>query len=92
MVGLIKKINCLKCRQRTIITRNFANYSQDDYCVNMNSAPWMQVFSQNNVKDAWQHMKTIMLNIMNNHAPLVQRRIKGSSNIASYEFGRWHNN
>ena len=30
-------------------TRNFANYSQDDYCVDMNSAPWTQVFSQNNV-------------------------------------------
>ena len=39
MVGLIRKINCLKYRQRTIIIRNFANYSQDDYCVDMNSAP-----------------------------------------------------
>ena len=27
MVGLTRKINCLKYRQRTIITRNFANYS-----------------------------------------------------------------
>ena len=69
----------LKYRQRTIITRNFANYSQDDYFVDMNSAPWTQVFRQNNVNDAWQQMKTIMLNIMNKHAPLAQRRIKGRS-------------
>ena len=53
MAGLIRKINCLKYRQTTIITRNFANYSQDDYCADMNSAPWMQVFSQNNVNDGW---------------------------------------
>ena len=53
MVGLTRKINCLKYRQRTIITRNFANYSQDDYCADINSAPWTQVFSQNNVNDAW---------------------------------------
>ena len=38
MVGLIRKINCLKHRQRTTITRNFTNCSQDDYCVDMNSA------------------------------------------------------
>ena len=72
IVGLIRKINCLKYRQKTIITRNFANYSQDDYCAGMNSALWTQGFSQNNVNDAWQQMKTIMLNIMNKHAPLVQ--------------------
>ena len=41
--------------------------------------PWTQVFSQNNVNDAWQQMKTIMSNIMNKHAPLVERRIKGRS-------------
>ena len=46
MIGLIRKINCLKYRQRTIITRNFANNSQDDYCADMNTALWMQDFSE----------------------------------------------
>ena len=77
MVGVGRKINSSKFKHRIITTRCFARNNHTAHCDEIKNAPWDKVYAETNVNNAWQQMCTILLEIINKHAPLVQKKIRG---------------
>ena len=60
--------------------RNYANYSQDDFCRDLSFVDWnvSTIDGQSESVDAlWDHFKTSFVSVADKHAPIIQKRVRG---------------
>ncbi len=77
LVGMIMKKNNRKFKQRTIYTINFAKYNEADYKEDLNNVNWEKVAQEPNINKAWDTFKSLLKSVIDNHAPLIKKRVHG---------------
>ena len=77
MVGCSRKISNQKYRPRTIKCRNYKNYNPESAINDLSKINWKYVYETNDPIDAWTFLKQALVNNINNHAPLINKRVKG---------------
>ena len=77
MVGYVRKINNLKFAHKNIRCRNYMRYNHNAMKTVMKEVDWRPLYSITNVNTAWLFIKKVLLNTFNQHAPLIEKRIKG---------------
>ena len=77
MVGIVRKMNHVKYKPQTIKCRNYSNYDPSSLEKDLCDADWEPLYAMVNVNVAWSFFKEKLQNIYNNHAPLIEKRIKG---------------
>jgi hypothetical protein len=70
-------MNFIKYAPRKLFARNYKQYSAISFKNELRSQNWDNVTGKNDFNTAWDGFKTIITNIINNHAPLVERTVRG---------------
>ena len=70
-------MNCTKYNPRTIKTRKMANYDVNKFKADLRKIPWDSIIDVNTICNAWTLFKQTLINIISNHAPLIEKRVKG---------------
>ena len=76
LIGAIRKINCSKFVPRKIRTRSFAHFHVTGY-KDLKNASWYQVYNITNPNTAWNKFKQILVSIIDKHAPLIEKQVRG---------------
>ena len=76
LIGVVRKINNVKSRPKTIKVRNYCNY--DSIKMNLENTDWSSVYAVRDVNKAWEAIKSTMLSVFNKHAPLSSKRVRGA--------------
>ena len=69
-------MNCTKYAPRKLFARNYKQYSATSFKNELRSQNWDNVTRNNDFNTAWDGFKTIITNIINKHAPLVERTVQ----------------
>ena len=77
VVAIIRKINCQRTKPRKIVSRNFSKYCHETFQRDLESVSWDGVLEQDAVNECWKVFKNCFLKVLNQHAPLVERTVKG---------------
>ena len=77
LVGMIMKKNNRKFKPRTIYTRNFAKYNEANYKADLRHLDWKNVTQESNVNKAWDIFKSLWKSVIDKHAPLIKKRVRG---------------
>ena len=77
LTGAIRKINCFKCVPRKICTQNFAYFDITGYKEDLKNTSWYQVYNITNPNTAWNKFKQILVSIIDKHASLVEKQVRG---------------
>ena len=76
-VGCTRKLNNEHFDPKTIICRNYNSYNETILCDKLKQQNWSYFKNCECPNKAWQIMKTNLLKVFNEIAPLIQKRIKG---------------
>ena len=76
-VGCVRKINHQKFPPRQITCRNYSRYNPNDFNNDLRSHDWSVMYHMSSVENAWKYFKEVFRNVMDNHAPIIQKRVKG---------------
>ena len=64
-------------KHNTVSARSMKNYCSENYIEKLQRINWENVFNCSNVNDAWNSFKTMLLQVINDIAPVKEVRIKG---------------
>ena len=64
---------------RQITCRNHRNYHQEKLKEDLRNSDWLRLLNCIDVNEAWGYMKNILSGVLNKHAPIIQRRVKGKA-------------
>ena len=76
-IGCIRAHNCQKYQPKTIKIRNYSKYDPKEFCKEIREQDWDVIIQSKNVNSAWTSMKETLLRVINKHAPIIQKRVKG---------------
>ena len=76
-VMCVRKINFHKTPFRTIKCRDYSKYNHRDLARDVENYDWSPVDTANNVNTAWDYLNQALTYIVNQHAPLITKRVKG---------------
>jgi len=62
---------------RTITCRDYSKYNHEELSRDIENHDWNNFYSMNNVNFAWNYLRQTFTSIIDRHAPLVKKRIKG---------------
>jgi len=62
---------------RTITCRDYSKYNHEELSRDIENHDWNNFYSMNNVNFAWNYLRQTLTSIIDRHAPLVKKRIKG---------------
>ena len=77
LIGVIVKKNNRKFTHRTILKRNFSKYNEESFQEDLNGLPWQNVTKEINVNKAWNIFKHLLTEVINKHAPMVKKKVRG---------------
>ena len=77
IIGCRRKIGNYKPDPETITCRNYKNYDADKVKVQLAGESWNFVYNKTDPNAMWNDLKTDLKNLLNEHAPKLQKRIKG---------------
>ena len=63
-------------KHNTVSARSMKNYCSENYIEKLQRINWENVFDCSNVNDAWNSFKTMLLQVINDIAPVKEVRIK----------------
>ena len=78
-VGCVRKINHQKFPSRQIACRNYSRYNPNVFNNDLKSHDWSIIYERSSVENAWKYFKKTFTNIMDKHAPVIHKRIKGKT-------------
>ena len=70
-------MNCSKFTPRKIVTRNYRKYEKKQFQNELREQPWASVLNSNDANIAWSAFKSIFNSLVDKHAPLVERKVRG---------------
>ncbi|XP_057302789.1 uncharacterized protein LOC130636955 [Hydractinia symbiolongicarpus] len=73
----VRKINHNKIPHRTIKCRNYAKDNHEDFQEDLRSRDWSRLYMITNVNAAWLYFKQILFPMLDKHAPIIEKRVKG---------------
>ena len=76
-VTCVRKINHRKTPFRTITCRDYSKYNHTELARDVENHDWNPVYTAKNVNTAWDYLKQVLTSIVDRHAPLITKRIKG---------------
>ena len=77
LIGCVRKIHNFKYQPKLITCRNYAKYDPVAFCNELKNRDFGSVLTSSCVNDAWSHLKSILKQCMDKHAPLITKKIKG---------------
>jgi len=78
LIYVIRKNKKVHVEPKTIKSRSFKNFNENDFVDTIKKAKWDNVMKCNNVDDACQTFQSIFDNICNSNCPVTEKRVKGS--------------
>ena len=79
MVCVCTKLHVPQQKTTTITYRSYTNFHREDYLYDLCTAPFHVSEIFDDIEDAYSFWDTLMRGIVDEHAPLKQRKIKGNS-------------
>ena len=77
IIGITRKMNCLKFKPRKINIRSCTNYNVSQFKTDLREIPWETLIDENDVQSSWNSFKQTLSNVINRHAPLIEEESKG---------------
>ena len=77
IIGCKRKINNIKASSIIITCRDYKNYDHIKVNAELSETDWSAVYNSEHVNTSWNALKEILTNIINKHAPLIQKSVKG---------------
>ena len=77
IVGITRKMNCLKFKPRKINIRSCTNYNVSQFKIDLREIPWETLIDENDVQSSWNSFKQTLTNVINRHAPLIEKKVRG---------------
>ena len=65
---------------RKIFVRDYSNYDVNRFKADLRNTPWENCLHKNNINSAWDGFKTLLHNVIDIHAPLIEKKIRGKDN------------
>lgn len=76
-VVCVRKLNTRKYLFRTIECRDYSKYNHENLAADVESYDWRPFYEITNVNITWNYMKLALSTIIDRHAPLIKKRVKG---------------
>ena len=73
----VRKLNNIKFNPRTIKCRDYKNYDQTTGSAELSVVNWHIVYNTPDPDMAWNNLQQILFEAINQHAPLINKRVKG---------------
>ena len=80
LVGVIRKMHVKKYASRKIFTRDYSKYNKQYFKDELRNVLWENCLVQEDVNSSWNLFKHYLTNVINKHAPLVERKVRGMHN------------
>ena len=77
MIMCVRKMNNIKFKSQTISFRDFSKYDVNQINNELLNTDFSLVYNTLSVNEAYNNLSSILLNVLNKHAPFVSKRIKG---------------
>ncbi|XP_068728844.1 uncharacterized protein [Montipora capricornis] len=77
LVFAVRKNKLAKPKAREIEYRSMRQFNNDDFLQDLRNIPWDTAYIYDNVDDLWDHWVTLFNEILDNHAPIKKKRIRG---------------
>ena len=79
LIAISTKIHVPKCKPRTIFYRSYKKFKEDEFKLDVSRIPFHVANVFNEIDDVyWAHSK-MMMDVVNNHAPLKKKLIRRTS-------------
>ena len=79
LIYAVRKYCSPKSRQNTRYIRNFKNFNSRDFLTDLAFMPWESVAQHDNPNVCWQVWKSYYLQVLDRHAPLRCKRVRGNT-------------
>ena len=79
LIYCIVKAGVPKATPRTIEYRSYRGFDENAFIQDLNNVPWHIVDDENNVNDAVLTWNKLFTEVVDSHAPLKKRRVKGTT-------------
>ncbi|XP_057302635.1 uncharacterized protein LOC130636806 [Hydractinia symbiolongicarpus] len=80
LVGIVRKMHVKKYASRKLFTRDYSKFNKDLFKNELRNVPWKNCFVEDNMNSSWNLFKHYLTIVINKHAPLVERKIRGMQN------------
>ena len=77
LIGINRKMSCQKYIPRKLFTRDYKNYDQNAFRRELSLTDWNFLFSNNDFNLSWNAFKHKLQQLLNVHAPLTEKMIRG---------------
>ena len=75
LIGVIRKLHIQK--YRTILTRDYSQYNIEVLKSELRNISWLPILSENDTNKSWCMFKQQLSSIVEKHAPMKEKRIRG---------------
>ena len=79
VIGVNRKINNNHYVPRNITMRNYKNYNANHFKEAIKNINWNEIIFRKSFNESWDAFKTKLIQIINTHAPLSQKTVRGKS-------------
>ena len=79
LIYCVLKTGVPKATSRTIKYRSFKGFDENAFIQNLKNVPWHIVNDESNVNDAVLTWNKLFTEVVDSHAPLKKRRVKGTT-------------
>ena len=77
VIGIIRKLHVNKYKPRMVALRDFSKYDVNEYKEDLRNTPWETSFIFHDFNSAWDHFKSLLLSVIDKHAPITQKKVRG---------------
>lgn len=81
LIGFVFKKNTKKYNPRRISARDYKRYDKESFKTELRNTAWEICLIQNDANSAWNLFKTMLTNVINKHAPPIERTIRGQPSV-----------
>ena len=81
LVGIVRKVHMKKCLPRKIFVHDHRKYDIDSFKNELRNTPWENCLAEPDVNTAWNLFKYYLTNAVDNHAPLIERKVRGKKTL-----------
>ena len=77
LIGINRKMNCQKYIPQKLFTRDYKNHDENAFRRELSLTDWNFLFSNNDFNLSWNAFKDKLLQLVNVHAPITEKMIRG---------------
>lgn len=77
LIYCVRKKCDIKLPSKVIFTRNLKCFNEQLFCYDLQSLDWSDIYWSPNISAMWENFVSKFLGVVNKHAPLVERKVRG---------------